>query len=197
MSTTESHTTTHERSWTESRDLTKNFVARIIGTTSLFWYLVAIFTTLFTIGVVGFVLKVYEVGTDSPKNWGYYAALVSFVLTTFQSAPMAAIAPRIVKAHWRRPFSRIAEIFCVAGSINVLFFIPLVWILPGLEDGRRSLWFYGELQNVQYMPQIISTIAIISLSICGLMLVWLSSSPDVAITKNQTTGIRKSLQTTF
>ena len=80
MSTTESHTTTHERSWTESRDLTKNFVARIIGTTSLFWYLVAIFTTLFTIGVVGFVLKVYEVGTDSPKNWGYYAALVSFVL---------------------------------------------------------------------------------------------------------------------
>ena len=195
MSTTESHTTTHERSWTESRDLTKNFVARIIGTTSLFWYLVAIFTTLFTIGVVGFVLKIYEVGTDSPKNWGYYAALVSFVLTTFQSAPMAAIAPRIVKAHWRRPFSRIAEIFCVAGSINVLFFIPLIWILPGLEDGRRSLWFYGELQNVQYMPQIISTIAIISLSICGLMLVWLSSSPDVAITKNQTTGIRKFLQT--
>lgn len=196
MSITKSHTTNGQRSWTDSRDLTKTFTSRITGTKSVFWYLVAIFTTLFTIGIVAFVLKLYDVGTDSPKNWGYYAALVSFILTTFQSAPMAAIAPRIAKAHWRRPFSRIAEIFCVAGSINVLFFIPLVWILPGLENGRRSLWFYQDLPWVpSSMPQIISTIAIVSLSVCGLMLVWLSSSPDMSIMKNHTTGIRKFLQT--
>ena len=113
-----------------------------------------VMSVLFILGVFGFILKVSE-GVDDPSEWGYYAALVSFLITAGQGALMVSIATRLVKAHWRRPISRAAEMFAVVGLYNLILLIPLLWVLPGLSDGRRSLWFFNELKNIpENMPQI-------------------------------------------
>jgi molybdopterin-containing oxidoreductase family membrane subunit len=130
-------------------------------------------------------------GVSDPSVWGYYAALFVFILTAAQGAPLVAIAPRIAKAHWRRPVTRAAELFAVVGVLNLILFIPLIWVLPGLDDGRRSLWFFGELDVPAHFPQFLTTLALISLTVLGLALLWMSSLPDLAALRDSTTGSRQ------
>ena len=146
---------------------------------------------LFALGVVGFILRLRG-GVSDTAIWGYHAAVFAFILTTAQAAPMVAIAPRLAKAHWRRPISRSAELFTVVGLFNILLFIPLLWVLPSLDEGRRSLWFYGDLRVMpEYMPQIMSTLALLSLVLCGVALLWVSSLPDLAAIRDSSMGRRQ------
>jgi len=62
------------------------------------------------VGIVALVVKLITQGDDSTQ-WGYVAALVSFLLTVGGGAPMVAIAPAIAKANWVRPITRISAIF--------------------------------------------------------------------------------------
>ena len=151
---------------------------------------VVVLGALLILGIVGFVMRLQD-GVDDPRVWGYYAALFAFILTTAQAAPLVAIAPRIAKAHWRRPVSRAAELFAVVGVFNLLLFIPLLWVLPGLDDGRRSLWFFGELDVPAHLPQIMATLAVISLTALGLALLWVSALPDLAALRDSSTGTRQ------
>ena len=146
---------------------------------------------LFILGVFGFILKVSE-GVDDPSEWGYYAALVSFLITAGQGALMVAIATRLVKAHWRRPISRAAEMFAVVGLYNLILLIPLLWVLPGLSDGRRSLWFFNELKNIpENMPQIQMLLSMIFLVLAGIGLLWISSLPDLAVIRDSEVNKKK------
>ena len=164
---------------------------RAVGTT--FWRVVLVCGVLFALGVVGFVLRLQD-GVGNTAVWGYHAALFAFILTTAQAAPLVAIAPRIAKAHWRRPISRTAELFTAVGLFNLLLFIPLLWVLPSLEDGRRTLWFFGEETNFPaYSPHIWATLALLLLVTCGLALLWVSSLPDFAAIRDASTGRRKRL----
>lgn len=153
------------------------------------WTLVVL-GALFILGIVGFVIRLQD-GVSDPGVWGYYAALFAFILTAAQAAPLVAIAPRIAKAHWRRPVSRAAELFAVVGVFNLLLFIPLIWVLPGLDDGRRSLWFYGEVDVPAHLPQILTTLAVVSLTVLGLALLWVSALPDMAALRDSSTGGRQ------
>ena len=123
--------------------------------------------------------------------WGYYAAVFAFILTTAQAAPMAAIAPRLAKAHWRRPISRAAELWTLVGLFNLILFIPMLWVLPGLEDGRRTLWFFDPGEVPRFSPHIWATLALVSLVITGLALLWVSSLPDLAAIRDESSGWRQ------
>ena len=102
---------------------------------------------------------------------------------------MVAIAPRLAKAHWRRPISRTAELFTAVGLFNLLLFIPLLWVLPDLGDGRRSLWFFGDVRTMPaHMPHIMATVALVSLVITGVALLWVSSLPDLATLRDSSIG---------
>ena len=169
-----------------NRDLLGRY--RAIG--NPFWVAVAVLAVLVVLGVVGFILRVQD-GVSDRAVWGYYAALFAFILTTAQAAPMVAIAPRIAKAHWRRPISRVAELFTVVGLFNLILFIPMIWVLPGLEDGRRSLWFYGDLDVPAHLPHILATLALVFLVLVGLALLWVSSLPDLAAIRDTSTGRRQ------
>ena len=150
-----------------------------------------VMSVLFILGVFGFILKVSE-GVDDPSEWGYYAALVSFLITAGQGALMVAIATRLVKAHWRRPISRAAEMFAVVGLYNLILLIPLLWVLPGLSDGRRSLWFFNELKNIpENMPQIQMLLSMIFLVLAGIGLLWISSLPDLAVIRDSEVNKKK------
>ena len=155
-----------------------------------FRWTVVVLGALLILGIVGFVMRLRD-GVSDPSVWGYYAALFAFILTTAQAAPIVAIAPRIAKAHWRRPISRAAELFAVVGLFNLLIFIPMLWVLPGLDDGRRSLWFFGELDVPAHLPQIMATLALIGLTLVGLALLWVSALPDLAALRDSSTGGRQ------
>lgn len=158
---------------------------------ALFRSAVALFAVLFVLGVVGFIIRVTD-GVSDRAIWGYYAAVFAFILTTAQAAPMVAIAPRIAKAHWRRPLSRAAELWTAVGLLNLLLFIPLLWVLPDLTDGRRTLWFFGNGEPVNaFSPHIWSTLALLALVITGVALLWVSSLPDLAIVRDHSTGWRQ------
>ena len=165
------------------------------STGGMFRGAVVVFSLLLGLGVVGFVLRLQD-GVSNTAIWGYHAAVFAFILTTAQGAPLVAIAPRLAKAHWRRPISRSAELFSVVGLFNLLLFIPLLWVLPSLEDGRRSLWFFDALDTKYadvpvYSPHIWATLAIVFLVMTGVALLWVSSLPDLAAVRDSSTGSKQ------
>ena len=160
-------------------------------TSNRFWQFATLSAIMFGLGIIGLVMRLSS-GFDDKQIWGYYVAIFAFLMTTSSAAPMVAIAPRIANAHWRRPISRAAEIWTLAGCLNMILYIPLIWVLPSLENGRRSLWFFGQQEGVPaYSPHIWATLAIISLAILGIALLWLSCLPDFALLRDQGNGWRK------
>ena len=160
---------------------------------SLYKGAVIIFSILFVLGIIGFIIRLVD-GVNDKIVWGYYAAVFAFILSTAQAAPLVAIAPRLTKAQWRRSTSRVAELWTIVGLFNLILFIPLLWVLPSLKDGRRTLWFFdlndpGKVP--QYSPHLWATLAIVGLVIMGLMLLWLSAMPDLAYVREHSTGWRQ------
>ncbi len=151
-----------------------------------FWMAVLALGVLLALGLAGFVLKLAEQGTDDPSAWGYYAALVAFLLTAGGGAVMVAIATRLAKAHWRRPISRASEMFTVVVAYTLVLFIPLMFVLPDLSDHRRSLWFFDELHMPAYMPHWMTLLSFAFLAVAGLALLWMSALPDFALLRDST-----------
>ena len=163
--------------------MSKELVDKHHRNSDTFWRVASVFGILLILGIVGFVMRLSS-GVGDRAVWGYYAAVFAFILTTAQAAPMVAIAPRLAKAHWRRPISRVAELWSAVGLFNLLLFIPMLWILPPLSDGRRSLWFYEAGKVPNYSPHIWASVAMLALVVIGVMLLWLSALPDFAAVRD-------------
>ena len=101
--------------------VTNDLLDRHRTNSSKFRWTSVVLGLLLILGIVGFVIRIQD-GVSDPSVWGYYAALFAFILTAAQAAPLVAIAPRIAKAHWRRPVSRAAELFAVVGILNMILF---------------------------------------------------------------------------
>ena len=162
----------------------RDLVARHLASSRGFWIAVLATGVLLALGIAGFVLKLAERGTDDPSAWGYYAALVAFLLTAGGGAVMVAIATRLAKAHWRRPISRASEMFTVVVLYTLVLFIPLLFVLPDLSDHRRSLWFFGEIHMPAYMPHWMALLSFVFLAVAGLALLWASALPDFALLRD-------------
>ncbi len=150
---------------------------------------------LTVLGIVGFVLKLATAGFSDHRAWGFYVAAFAFVFTLTASAPLAACAFRFTKSHWRRPLSRIAEIFSLVSLVNILLFIPALIALPDIgvmtDSGeamvRRSIWFQ-ELNN----PAGWLMAAMVGLAFCSLAILWLSAMPDMAQSRGLVSGFKAS-----
>ena len=86
------------------------------------------------LGIIGFVLRLAADGFSDHTDWGFYVAAFAFVFTLTSSAPLAACAFRFTKSHWRRPLSRIAELFSLVSIVNILLFIPALIALPDIPE---------------------------------------------------------------
>jgi molybdopterin-containing oxidoreductase family membrane subunit len=170
--------------------LTHDLLNRHRATGRMYWRAVLLLGVLFILGVVGFVLRLQD-GFSDTSIWGYHAALFAFILTTAQGGPIVAIATRMAKGHWRRPISRTSELFTAVGVVSLFIFIPLLWVLPDLGDGRRTLWFFNDLRVPSYMPHIMMTLALVALTVCGVALLWLSALPDLAAVRDSSSGRRR------
>lgn len=144
---------------------------------------------LFALGIVGLIGRLIG-GTGDRAEWGYYAAVVSFLLTTAGGAPMVSIAPALAKANWVRPVARIAQLFSVVGILTTLMLIPLTFVLPPLvEEGvfRRSIWF----GSTAFTPHVWNAIALGGLTFIGLGLLWANAIPDLALIRDTGSGWRQ------
>ena len=159
---------------------------------------------VFILGLVGFIVRAVGDGfSDSARPaWGYYAAMFAFLLATVGTAPAAAVAFRWTKSHWRRPLSRVSELFALVGVLNLLWFIPLLILLPPinldpenaekvLEIGvdRRTIWFEVPIGA----PVWWDLFAVIFLVMCGLAILWVSARPDMKALAQRGTGWRPKL----
>ena len=179
---------------TSPRETTTVLIDKFLRVGDNFWRAAAVFGVLTILGIIGFVFRITD-GVGDTAAWGYYVAMFSFMLTTASAAPMVAIAPRLANGHWRRPLSRAAELWGAVGLLSLLWFIPILWILPPLSDGRRSLWFFDPTDPdlvPSYSPHIWASAAIVGLVVTGLALLWVSSLPDFAsIAKRAPDGSRQ------
>ena len=126
----------HEGMWVfpKASEVTQDVAAKTYAMPKPFVIALVVSGLLLLLGIVGFVARVTLSGFDDHGPWGYYMAIFSFVFMVTSTAPLAGVVFRITKSHWRRPLSRISELFALVGFFNVLMFIPLMMVLPPIKN---------------------------------------------------------------
>ena len=154
---------------------------------------------LFILGIVGFIARAANDGFGEIGPWGYYMAIFSMVFMVTSGAPLVAVAFRFTKSHWRRPLSRVAELFSIVGILNLLMFIPLMFLLPDIANPgevaegslavRRTIWFEGPIGA----PHAWDLVGVAFLTITSMAILWISVIPDMAECRFTATGFRRTL----
>ena len=140
-----------------------------------------ILAVIATLGVVAAVIMMLG-GLDDHTRWKYYAVAYFYVFSLVMGIPMAGIGLRFARAQWRRPTSRAAELFALAGPVMLLFFLPIMAAHPGLE-GRNSLWMDWRLGP--WFPDLVMLTAFVGI---GLAFVYASVLPDLAAVRDHGSG---------
>ena len=172
----------------DPRQMTRDMAGRLAALPAPLALGLALTFALLVLGVVGFVARAAADGFDDRAPWGYYMATFSFVFMITSAAPVAAVAFRFTKSHWRRPLSRVSELFAVVGIFNIITFIPMMLILPPILNPdashvgaheleiRRTIWFEGPIGA----PHAWDLAGVIGLAVTALFILWLSAVPDMA-----------------
>ncbi len=136
---------------------------------------------LASLGVIAALIMLLG-GIDDHTRWNYYAVAYFYVFSLVMGIPMAGIGLRFARAQWRRPTSRAAELFALAGPVVLLFFFPIMAAHPGLE-GRNSLWMDWRLGP--WFPDLIMLTTLVCI---GLIFIYVSVLPDLAAVRDHGNG---------
>ena len=181
-----------------SQSISEDLTGKVLSTGRGFWLALTVLGAFVALGTLGFVVRAMDDGfSDSARPaWGYYAAMFGFLLVTVGSIPVVAVSFRWTRSHWRRPISRASELYALVGVFLILWFIPLIFLLPGIDlngDGhltvgedRRTIWFEGPIGA----PLWWDTFAVVFLVLCGLAILWVSARPDMAVLARTGAGWR-------
>ena len=152
---------------------------------------------LIILGIVGFIARAVGDGFGEIGPWGYYMAVFSMVFMVTGAAPLVSVAFRFTKSHWRRPLSRVSELFAIVGILNLLMFIPLMFLLPSIGNPeaavggelavRRTIWFEGPIGA----PHAWDLVGVIGIVVTSMFILWLSALPDMAECRHTATGFRR------
>lgn len=134
-----------------------------------------------TLGVMAALLMMLG-GLDDHTRWKYYAVGYFYVFSLVMGIPMAGIGLRFARAQWRRPTSRAAELFALAGPVMLVFYFPIMAAHPGLE-GRNSLWMDWRL--APWFPDLLMLTTFVGI---GLIFVYVSVLPDLAAVRDHGSG---------
>ena len=191
-----SHRNGHAPVLVTAEEFSADFLDRHVAVSPLYRRALWVSGVLFLVGVLGFLIRAVADGFDNREPWGYYAATVAFLLTAAGGAPIVAVALRLVKAHWRRPMTRIAELYAVVGALTLVMFIPLLFLVP-TANGRRTIWFQDDdagtlgimgAWKIPGAPHFYDTLAMVFFVVCGLGLLYVSSLPDLAVLRDRGIG---------
>jgi molybdopterin-containing oxidoreductase family membrane subunit len=159
---------------------------------SRFWLAAGVMFALLVLGVVGFIIRTGD-GTAERGPWGYFGAMLGFLLTTAMAAPIVSVLVRLTKAHWGKPIVRAAQLWGVVGILCMLMIIPLLFILPS-ASGRNTIWFYDAIRTgwPPGAPHEWVLVSFIGLLVLSILLVWVDSIPDLATARDHApAGARK------
>ena len=160
------------------QEVTRDVLARFQDLGARYWGWVTVLSFLFVLGILGFVIRLTS-GFDDRSIWGYHVATMSFIVTTFLAMPLISAGLRLMKAHWRRPLTRVTENMSITGLLVVLMLLPALAALPPLE-GRRNIWFDFPLGA----PGVWNVMAFGNLALIGLALLWILALPDLAAARD-------------
>jgi len=188
----------HAGMWVFPRpeEITRDMTAKTASIPSPFKLGLAVAGALFGLGIIGFVARSVTDGFGDHGPWGYYAAGFFFVFMITSGAPLAAVTFRFTKSHWRRPMTRVSELFAVVGVVNVILFIPLMVIYPAFQNPapgehlmelRRTIWFEVPIGAPHWWDML----GVSFLGVTSLAILWLTSLPDLAEGRRTATGFRK------
>lgn len=179
--------------------ITRDMAGKMSAMPRPFSLALAASAVLFVLGIIGFVLRAATDGFSSHEPWGYYAAIFSFIFMVTGAAPLAAVAFRFTKSHWRRPLSRVSELFALIGVLSTVMLIPLLVVMPSVHNAhwpgpgahemeiRRTLWFEVPIGA----PIWWDIFGVLFLAIAGIGILWLSALPDLAECRLTATGFRR------
>lgn len=131
---------------------------------------------LFVVGLIGIALKFIQ-GVPS-QGFGYYAATVGFILSTFGGAPIGIVASRLTKGDWSRAARRYGEAFGVIPTLVALLMIPLLFVLPANAPGQKTMWF-----GWPGFPHVWDFMMVIGLALAGAGMLFASARPDWALAR--------------
>jgi hypothetical protein len=137
-------------------------------------------------GFIGIAMQMAN-GIDDHTKWNFYAVIYFYIFSVTMGIPMAGIGLRFARAQWRRPTSRSAELFAIAGPVNLIFFIPILMVAPPIE-GRNSLWMDWAL--APWFPDIIMMLLLV---LTGLAFLYVSLLPDFAAVRDHGSGFTQRL----
>jgi molybdopterin-containing oxidoreductase family membrane subunit len=126
---------------------------------------------LAALGLIALAIKLAG-GPEPRSKWGYVAAVLAFLLSTAQAAPVLAFATRLAKGFWAVPARRATELYYLAGLVTTPLFLLLLFQLPDFH-GRPSVW-----NDWPGSPQLYDAVAIVMLAGLGLAILYLSGRPD-------------------
>ncbi|HEY3118529.1 MAG TPA: hypothetical protein VGK54_17435 [Chloroflexota bacterium] len=175
-----------------SAGLTRDLRERAAEVGGTYWAALLVFGLL----AIGGLYALFSLLTANPKPplpaWGYPAATVAFILSTFQGAPLMAFATRLAKGYWALPLRRASEMGALAGVVNAPLFILLLNQLP-TQVNRTSIWyadnglagkalgFFPALPGWPIpAPYFWDAFLMLLLTFDGLALLWLSGRVDSA-----------------
>jgi hypothetical protein len=142
-----------------------------------YWAAALVLAVLAAAGAVALVLL--AAGGAAPRaRWGYTAATLAFLLSTAGAAPLLAFASRLGRGSWAIPLRRVAELFALSGLVLAPGYVLLLAQLPDWR-GRPSIWF-----DWPGAPGVWDGVAVASLALAGLALVYGSSLPDLAAARD-------------
>ena len=179
-------------------ETTRDLAAKTMAWPSPFKLAFAGAGVLFVLGIIGFVARATADGFGAQGPWGYYATAFFFVFMVTSGAPLAAVTFRFTKSHWRRPLSRVSELFALVGVVNVILFIPLMLVYPAINNPgagehalelRRTIWFEVPIGAPHWWDML----GIAFLGVTSLAILWLTSMPDMAEGRYTTTGLRRNI----
>ncbi|MBI4202984.1 MAG: hypothetical protein HY532_07735 [Chloroflexi bacterium] len=173
-------------------EFTEDIVGRQAITGPRYRRAMVILGGLFVLGVIGFIVRAVTDGFDDRLPWGYLAATAGYLLTTACAAPLAIIGLRAIKAHWRRPLARLAELYSLGTVVVLAIFVPLMFLIPSAVD-RRTMYFQssgtsglpGTLGRIPGAPQAYDLALLIALVVAAIGLVWASTRPDRVLLGNR------------
>ncbi|MEX2599760.1 MAG: hypothetical protein WD533_08920 [Dehalococcoidia bacterium] len=160
------------------REVVHDVLARFQDLGPRYWGWITVLAFLSLLGAVGIVIRLTG-GFDERANWGYLAATMSFILSTFMALPIISAGLRLAKAHWRRPFTRVAENMAVSGIVMTILMFFALAALPPLE-GRLNIWFDFPMGA----PGVWNFLGFGGLAFTGLLFLWTVALPDLATARD-------------
>jgi Ni/Fe-hydrogenase subunit HybB-like protein len=161
-----------------------------------FWVVVVVlagFVVYSIIGLWGYMIAegLGVTGVNRTENWAIFLTNVVFWIGISHAGTFVSALLRVVKAEFRRPFTRMAELMTTFGLVEAGFSVFMhmgrawlaYWLFP--YPNERTIWpdFHS--------PLMWDFLAISTYLLASSMYVFLPLIPDLAMARDRSTGWRK------